>query len=154
MCVCIDTYRYVHVYVCVCVCVGMCVFVCMYGYVYVCVMCTCLCVCLGGYVCVCLCVWGVCVHLCMGMCLCLCVCLGGFVYVCACVCACVRVSYWSQNTSFSLMVPNWSAQLESQGRGSLKPDPQAVAQGSVKNQIRLPGEVPRLSTFPAPAQVI
>ena len=119
MCVCLCEYVSVCVCVCLCVCMDTC-------------MCTCLCVCLGRYVYVCLCVWGVCVRLCMGMCLCLCVWVGLYMCVCACVYARVRVSYWSQNTSFSLMVPNWFAQLESQGRGSLKPDPQAVAQGSVK----------------------
>ena len=60
-------------------------------------MCTCMYVC--GYV------W-VCVRVCM--------CVGGYVYVSVYVCVCARmcVSYWSpQNTSFSSIIPNWSAQL-------------------------------------------
>ena len=111
----------------------MCVFVCMYGYVYVCVCVrVCVSVWVGMYMCVCVC--GVCVYVYVWVCVYVCVSVwvGLYMCVCACVYARVRVSYWSQNTSFSLMVPNWFAQLESQGRGSLKPDPQAVAQGSVK----------------------
>ena len=144
MCTCM--YVCMSVWVCVCVCVYVCMDMDMCVYVY-------MSVCLSGWVCVCVSVCGGCMCICMGMCLCLCVCLGGFVYVCVrvCVCAHVRVSCWSpQNTSFSVMVPNWSAQLESQGRGSLKPDPQAVAQRSVKIKSDSLGRYPGSALFQPP----
>lgn len=79
----------------------------------------------------------------------MCVCLCGYVYVC--VCARMHVSYWApQNTSFSPMVPNWSAQLESQRRGSLKPDPQAIAHGSVKIKSDSLGRYPGSAFFLPP----